>query len=211
MPKHRDHTLILVEKWHNYVQQTLQDLYEDAAERFHHRCVEKTNTRPILAVPSRTRTCEVSLKHILRPDLPSDHKEIFLERLEANAVKMTDLQSVLSSIIHAMMIRCTSRGFSVSTSKVQLQTATETQHLDIARLLPDHIIRNKQFLIKDRFIPVSSLPDLKDVPKDSTFWRLFSQGHVQNILATHITSAAKSKNVPQGSTAHITASSTLVD
>jgi hypothetical protein len=66
------------------------------------------------------RSLTVSLKSILRTDLPDEHRHLFINCMQATSIQLTDMKSDLAAILHALMFEPSSRRFVIEDDQVCL-------------------------------------------------------------------------------------------
>jgi hypothetical protein len=94
------------------------------------------------------------------------------------------------------MLDISQKGFSVEGSSVQPNDTAPTKGVDINKILPAGMIRNKACLSEEMFIPVATLPeDLSGIPKDADFYKLFSDDHIQHIWHKNMSRVYQSSRV----------------
>ena len=182
--------------WNTYVEENLPAKVDSAWLVYQDLAGQQTIVAPKLPVAGRIRSCRTLYKHVKRQDLPPEHALLFPERLRETAIKMTNLKSDLAAIIQAIMLDISQKGFSVEGSSVQPNDTAPTKGVDINRILPAGMIRNKACLSEEMFIPVATLPeDLSGIPKDADFYKLFSDDHIQHIWHKNMSRVYQSSRV----------------
>ena len=115
----------ILDRWRAYVDQTLPDLVLNAWQSYQRLSAQDAETRPTIPAPERIRTCGVTMKHILRQDLPKEHADLFIDRLQEVAARLTNMKADLAAIIRALMLEGAEKGYSVDRGVVHLNTANQ--------------------------------------------------------------------------------------
>lgn len=134
---------------------------QDAKERYSEFAEEAANRKRMLLSGERIHACRVVLKNLLRPTLPEEHKQLFLERLRTSTIGLTNLIADLSAVIHALMLESARRDFIITDDGQIISLRPEQdQPLNIDQLLPSTAQRDKVYLVDDKCIQVAPLPKI---------------------------------------------------
>ena len=184
-------------EWRQFVQQNFPISYQNQWQEYLEHVANKIQKSPVLPEPERLRTCTTFLKSIIRSDLPSEHSALLIERIEKTAIDITNQMSDLCAIIRALMYQAVQRGFVVQNGVIHLNDSEQVRGLNIAEILPECKVRNKDALISGKYIPVAPLPG--DIPKNagSDFYKLFSAEFVQRAFTRYISAATVTEHLMQ--------------
>lgn len=189
----------LVERWYNHIECNFDGLLPAAKEKYWAFAREESTKLKIIPESSRIRTVNVRFKHIIRPDLPEDHQELFMNRVHETAARITDLGADMAATVRMSMLEMAKRGF-VTDRAEKIHFAKQEQvgrGVSIHSLLPHHAQREQKYLVDGEFIPVVPLPEQlpRDTKKDD-FYKLFQQEHVQQL---YVQKFAVTRQQSQGS------------
>jgi hypothetical protein len=153
-------------------------------------CCQNSQKIPTIPAPERIRTCTTTLKNIIRPDLPQEHTDLLIQRLEKTAMDLINLKGDLVGIIRAQMYQACTRGFLVDQGAIHLDNSQNLHSLNIKEPLPECKVRNKDTLVDEEYIPVT--PVLADIPKTiatKDFYKLFTFEFVQRVFTRDISAS----------------------
>jgi hypothetical protein len=81
----------LVVQWHNCVQQNFPEVLEGGWNTYKQMATLNSSMRQKIPMPDTLRSVTVSLKSILRTDLPDEHRHLFTNRMQATSIQLTEV------------------------------------------------------------------------------------------------------------------------
>lgn len=180
----------LLDRWKNGVAENWPNVIPDAWLRYQRMYEQNQTQQPDIPRGDKERVCAIPWKQAIREDLPQEHKDLFLQRLQQVAVKVTNMKADLLTLVKATMLEGTRRGYRKKDGTIQLDERSQEDtsfYLKIEELLPDTMIRDRSPLLKNQYIPVAPLPDDDTtIIENDDFVKLFKQEHIQRIYRRDI-------------------------
>lgn len=110
----------LLDWWRTCISEKWRSTLSGAWRQYQKLHDERQTRKPHIPRGDKERVCELSCNEAVRQNLPTEHKDLFLQRLEAVAIEITNMKADLLALVKTFMLKSARHGYCESNGTIKL-------------------------------------------------------------------------------------------